>query len=231
MSEQKRKALKKIAKCLELGNSANVNEAAQAIKMAHRLMLKYGLEQDDIEFIKMGKTKTKTLLPADISQQILKIIRGINRRFGVECVLTNHKGLKQAEFIGVAERAIFAAFAFDIVYREMNQQTGQFRNSFQGSGTSNAEVTRRVNSFLAGWLEGALEKLPELNTDDDHDKRMSNFIDKEFENIDRETFKKQLQEAMNALTDDYEKGMKKGRSISVNRPVAGEKAFKPKLLS
>ncbi|MGF1736613.1 DUF2786 domain-containing protein [Photobacterium satsumensis] len=231
MSEQKRKALKKIAKCLELGNSANVNEAAQAIKMAHRLMLKYGLEQDDIEFIKMGKTKTKTLLPADISQQILKIIRGINRRFGVECVLTNHKGLKQAEFIGVAERAIFAAFAFDIVYREMNQQTGQFRNSFQGTGTSNAEVTRRVNSFLAGWLEGALEKLPELNTDDDHDKRMSNFIDKEFENIDRETFKKQLQEAMNALTDDYEKGMKKGRSISVNRPVAGEKAFKPKLLS
>ena len=231
MSEQKRKALKKIAKCLELGNSANVNEAAQAIKMAHRLMLKYGLEQDDIEFIQMGKTKTKTLLPADISQQILKIIRGINRRFGVECVLTNHKGLKQAEFIGVAERAIFAAFAFDVMYREMNQQTGQFRNSFQGTGTSNAEVTRRVSSFLAGWLEGALEKLPELNTDDDHDKRMTNFIDKEFENLDRETFKKQLQEAMNALTDDYEKGMKKGRSISVNRPVAGEKAFQPKLLS
>ena len=231
MSEQKRKALKKIAKCLELGNSANVNEAAQAIKMAHRLMLKYGLEQDDIEFIQMGKTKTQTLLPADISQQILKIIRGINRRFGVECVLTNHKGLKQAEFIGVAERAIFAAFAFDVMYREMNQQTGQFRNSFQGTGTSNAEVTRRVSSFLAGWLEGALEKLPELNTDDDHDKRMTNFIDKEFENLDRETFKKQLQEAMNALTDDYEKGMKKGRSISVNRPVAGEKAFQPKLLS
>ena len=72
MSEQKRKALKKIAKCLELGNSANVNEAAQAIKMAHRLMLKYGLEKDDIEFIQMGKTKSATLLPTDISQQILK---------------------------------------------------------------------------------------------------------------------------------------------------------------
>lgn len=230
MSEQKRKALKKIAKCLELGNSANVNEAAQAIKMAHRLMLKYGLEQDDIEFIQMGKTKASTLLPTDISQQILKIIRGINRRFGVECVLTNYKGLKQAEFIGVAERAIFAAFAFDVVYREMNQQTGQFRNSFAGTGTSSAEVTRRVSSFLAGWIEGALEKLPELNTDDDHDKRMSNFIDREFENIDRETFKKQLQEAMKAMTDDYEKGMKKGRSISVNRPVAGAKAHEPKLL-
>ncbi|MGF1702014.1 transcriptional regulator, partial [Photobacterium makurazakiensis] len=145
--------------------------------------------------------------------------------------LTNHKGLKQAEFIGVAERAIFAAFAFDIVYREMNQQTGQFRNSFQGTGTSNAEVARRVSSFLAGWLEGALEKLPELNTDDDHDKRMSNYIDKEFENIDRETFKKQLQEAMKALTDDYEKGMKKGRSISVNRPVGGTNTHKPKMLS
>ncbi|BBC41955.1 hypothetical protein PDPE_1-02796 [Photobacterium damselae subsp. piscicida] len=224
MSDKKRKALQKIAKCLELGNSANVNEAAQAIRMAHRLMLKYGLEKDDIEFIKMGKTKSATLLPTDISQSILKIIRGINRRFGVECVLTNYKGLKQAEFIGMAERAIFAAFAFDVVYREMNQQTGQFRNSFQGTGTSSSEVNRRVGSFLAGWIEGALEKLPTLTTDDDHDKRMTNYIDREFENLDRETFKQQLQEAMKALTDDYEKGMKKGRSISVNRPVGGASA-------
>ncbi|MDP2544608.1 DUF2786 domain-containing protein [Photobacterium damselae subsp. piscicida] len=224
MSDKKRKALQKIAKCLELGNSANVNEAAQAIRMAHRLMLKYGLEKDDIEFIKMGKTKSATLLPTDISQSILKIIRGINRRFGVECVLTNYKGLKQAEFIGMAERAIFAAFAFDVVYREMNQQTGQFRNSFQGTGTSSSEVNRRVGSFLAGWIEGALEKLPTLTTDDDHDKRMTNYIDCEFENLDRETFKQQLQEAMKALTDDYEKGMKKGRSISVNRPVGGASA-------
>lgn len=224
MSDKKRKALQKIAKCLELGNSANVNEAAQAIRMAHRLMLKYGLEKDDIEFIKMGKTKSATLLPTDISQSILKIIRGINRRFGVECVLTNYKGLKQAEFIGMAERAIFAAFAFDVVYREMNQQTGQFRNSFQGTGTSSSEVNRRVGSFLAGWIEGALEKLPTLITDDDHDKRMTNYIDREFENLDRETFKQQLQEAMKALTDDYEKGMKKGRSISVNRPVGGASA-------
>jgi len=29
---------------------------------------------------------------------------------------------------------------------------------------------------------------------------------------------------MKALTDDYEKGMKKGRSISVNRPVGGASA-------
>ncbi|MGF1807066.1 DUF2786 domain-containing protein, partial [Aliivibrio sifiae] len=87
MSSAKQKALKKIAKCLELGNSANVNEAAQAIRMAHRLMLKYGLEKDDIEFIKMGKTQSTHLLPANVGSNILKIIRGINTRFGVEAVL------------------------------------------------------------------------------------------------------------------------------------------------
>lgn len=91
----KAKGSKKIAKCLELGNSANVNEAAQAIRMAHRLMLKYGLEKDDIEFIKMGKTQSTHLLPANVGSNILKIIRGINTRFGVEAVLLNHKGLKK----------------------------------------------------------------------------------------------------------------------------------------
>ena len=54
-------------------------------------------------------------------------------------------------------------------------------------------------------------------------------IDKEFKNIDRETFKQQLKEAMKNLTADYEVGLKKGRKLSVNRPVAGAQA--PKKIS
>jgi len=224
----KQKALKKIAKCLELGNSANVNEAANAIKMAHSLMLKYGLDKDDIEFIKMGKTQSTHLLPSNISSTLLRIIRGINTRFGVEAVLLNHKGLKRVEFIGEADRAIFAAFAFDIVYRELNEHTGKFRNSFAGTGTSSMEVTRRVNSFISGWVEGALEKLPIIAPDDDSNNKIEDYIDKEFKNIDRETFKQQLREAMKNLTDDYEVGLKKGRTLSVSRPIDGAQA--PKLL-
>lgn len=226
MEEAKRKALKKIAKCLELSNSSNINEAAQAIKMAQSLMKKYGLDQDDIDFISMGKTTSQTLLPSNISDNILKIIRNINRRFGVECVLTNHKGLKKAEFIGNADRAIFAAFAFDIVYREMNEHVGQYRNRFQGSGTSQQEVLRRVNSFTYGWLEGALEKLPIITNEDNIDKKIKNYIDSQFNNIDRETFKQQLKEAFANLTDDYEKGIKKGKELSVTRPVSGAKETK-----
>lgn len=228
MPIDKQKALKKIAKCLELGNSANVNEAANAIKMAHRLMMKYGLDKDDIEFIKMGKTQSTHLLPANIGSNILRIIRGINTKFGVEAVLLNHKGLKRVEFIGEADRAIFAAFAFDIIYREMNEQTGQFRNSFAGTGTSSTEVTRRVNSFLSGWIEGALEKLPEIAPDEDSANKINSYIDKEFENIDRETFKQQMREAIKNLTEDYEVGLKKGRRVSVSRPINGAQA--PKML-
>ncbi|MDD1791714.1 DUF2786 domain-containing protein [Enterovibrio makurazakiensis] len=226
MSDAKRKALKKIAKCLELSNSSNINEAAQAIKMAQSLMKKYGLDQDDIDFIRMGKTTSETLLPTSISDAILKIIRGINTRFGVECVLTNHKGLKKAEFIGDADRAIFAAFAFDIVYREMNEHVGQFRNSFQGTGTSQTEITRRIGSFTFGWLDGALAKLPNIAPDGDADKKIKDYIDSQFKNIDRETFKQQLRDAMKGITDDYEKGMKKGKQVSVSRPVSGKQATK-----
>ena len=222
----KQKALKKIAKCLELGNSANVNEAANAIKMAHRLMLKYGLDKDDIEFIKMGKTQSTHLLPTSVSSTLLRVIRGINTKFGVEAVLLNHKGLKRVEFIGEADRAIFAAFAFDIVYRELNEHTGKFRNSFAGSGTSSLEVTRRVNSYVSGWVEGALEKVPIISPDEESANKIEDYIDKEFKNIDRETFKQQLREAMKNLTDDYEVGLKKGRTLSVSRPIDGAPARK-----
>ncbi|ENS5639027.1 transcriptional regulator, partial [Vibrio cholerae] len=38
----------------------------------------------------------------------------------------------------------------------------------------------------------------------------------------------QLREAMKNLTEDYETGLKKGRRVSVNRPIHGAQA--PKLL-
>ncbi|MGY5451379.1 DUF2786 domain-containing protein [Agarivorans sp. MS3-6] len=214
------RALEKIAKCLELGNSSNVHEAAQAIRMAHRLMLKHGLDQADIELIQMGKTSTQTLLPASVSENILRIIRGINSKFGVEAVLVNHKGLKRAEFVGLAERAVFAAFAFDIVYREMNQQVGSFRNSFAGSGTDSVTLARRVSSYTAGWLEGALEKLPDL-TKDGRNEHMDDYLDEMFEKLDRETFKAKIKASMGQLTPDFQTGIKKGRKLSVNRPVEG----------
>ena len=110
----------------------------------------------------------------------------------------------------------------------MNEQTGRFRNGFAGSGTSNQEVTRRVNSFLSGWVEGALEKLPIISPDDESAKKIDDYIDKEFQNIDRETFKQQLKEAMKNITEDYEVGLKKGRTVSVSRPIDGAQA--PKML-
>ncbi|MGL5335258.1 MAG: DUF2786 domain-containing protein [Enterovibrio sp.] len=219
MIQAKHNILKKIAKCLELSNSSNINEAAQAIKMAHSLMKKYGLEQDDIYLFSIGKTYAQTLLPTAIPESVIRIIRTINRQFGVECVLTNYKGLKRAEFIGSADRAVFAGFALDIFYREMNEKIGQFRNRFQGSGLSLQEVNRKVLSFSRGWLDGSLEKLPMLVKDDDINQRIKSYIDSQFKNLDRETFKKQLKEAMNTITGDYETGVKKGRQLSVIRPI------------
>ena len=108
----------------------------------------------------------------------------------------------------------------------MNEHTGQFRNSFSGSGTSTVEVNRRVNSFVSGWIEGALEKLPIIAPDDDSNNKINNYIDREFKNIDRETFKQQLKEAMKNITADYEVGLKKGRRVSVNKPINGEQERK-----
>ncbi len=81
--EQKRKALKKIAKCLELGVTRQTRMKPHKLFVWPIVLMSqiWFLRKDDIEFIKMGNTKSKTLLPADISAQILKIIRGINQSF------------------------------------------------------------------------------------------------------------------------------------------------------
>ncbi|MGL4734492.1 MAG: transcriptional regulator, partial [Enterovibrio sp.] len=93
------------------------------------------------------------------------------------------------------------------------------RNRFQGSGLSLPEVNRKVLSFSRGWLDCSLEKLPILVKDDDINQRIKSYIDSQFKDLDRETFKKQLKEAMNTMTCDYETGVKKGRQLSVIRPI------------
>ena len=63
--------------------------------MVYRLMLKYGLDKDDIDFIKLGKTQSSHLLPSNISSNILRIIRGIQSRFclvGLKMLLTQGLG-------------------------------------------------------------------------------------------------------------------------------------------
>lgn len=85
-------------------------------------------------------------------------------------------------------------------------------------------MTRRVNSFVSGWIEGALEKLPIITPDEDSMNKINSYIDKEFENIDRETFKQQLREAMKNLTEDYETGLKK---VAASQSIARFTARKP----
>ncbi|NAW98562.1 transcriptional regulator, partial [Vibrio sp. V23_P3S9T160] len=64
------------------------------------------------------------------------------------------------------------------------------------------------------------------SADDESNNKINNYIDKEFQNIDRETFKQQLRDAMKNITADYETGLKKGRKVSVNRPIDGAPAPK-----
>ena len=63
---------------------------------------------------------------------------------------------------------------------------------------------------------------------------MSNFIDNEFKNLDREQFKKQMAEAIATMTQDYEKGVQKGKKINIAQPVSSNQPKpkeKPKKLS
>lgn len=83
-----------------------------------------------------------------------------------------------------------------------------------------------MNSFVSGWVEGAIEKLPVISPDEESANKINDYIDKEFQNIDRETFKKQLKEAMKNLTEDYEVGLKKVEESPLTVVLAASKRVK-----
>lgn len=68
------KYMSRIKKCLELSSSSNAYEAAVALKRAKKLMKKYGLSDDDITLLTVGKTESNTVVPEALPVYLSQLI-------------------------------------------------------------------------------------------------------------------------------------------------------------
>lgn len=118
----------------------------------------------------------------------------------------------------------------DVLGELMNQLVGDFTNKIrkelQTNITQNQPKMLSLNKQVILQVDTNLDRPQARRVTFSTANKINNYIDKEFKNIDRETFKKQLKEAMKNITADYEVGLKKGRKVSVNRGVGGEQARK-----
>nr|DAR80709.1 MAG TPA: Protein of unknown function (DUF2786) [Caudoviricetes sp.] len=165
-------ALEKIKKCLALSQSANEHEAAQALKQVQALMRKYELSEHDVELSKVTEAGSERKVARSLSNWQWGVGHLVADVFG--CYF--YKEGKVIRFYGLGNRAELAAYAFDVVYRQISTA----RRKFLREKVTN--LFKSVRSYLAdryceGWLCGAKDIVQDFAMPEKETALMKTYMD------------------------------------------------------
>lgn len=225
----KEKYLAKIKKLLNLARkTTSAGEAAAALRQAQNLMRKHGVSAADAAFIDINEATTKGA-PSDavkIPKYMGFLVEVVCLSFGVKAYYTwrtsgflgNEK--RVVVFYGPDTRPQVAAYAFDVLSRQMVKA----RREYTGSMRSNIKPATKVargDVFCENWAQGAYQVLEEFNVSEPETTLMVAYREK----LARETGLKtgELREANKARGTDAaaDAGYRSGLNAQISHGVTG----------
>ncbi|HEO8934375.1 TPA: DUF2786 domain-containing protein [Serratia marcescens] len=162
MTHNNEKYLAKIKKLLNLARrSTNSNEAANALSQAQALMRKHSLTETDIDLMEIGRASSKGA-PSQaqkIPAYMNSLANMICRAFGVDCYYQYKRnflssGQRTVVFFGPNERPEIAAYAFDVLSRQLVKARREFTAKMRRNIKPSTKVAR-ADQFCEGWVDGA----------------------------------------------------------------------------
>lgn len=167
----KEKYLAKIKKLLNLARKAtNQNEAAAALRQAQNLMRQYNVTELEAEFTDISEASSKgspnhAQTPP---KYLVYLVEVIKRAFGVQAFFSWREGKyfynsprRVVIFYGPDSRPQIAAYAFDVLARQMTAARKEFINELH-KNTKPANRTAKADQFCEGWASGVWNIVAEL---------------------------------------------------------------------
>ncbi|EJD0052833.1 DUF2786 domain-containing protein [Escherichia coli] len=160
--ENKSKYIARIKKLLRLARgTSSPEEAANAIAKAQAYMRQHGISENDAELFDIQEAASAGA-PSDASTppRYMHILCDlVCKAFGVECYISGEYrasgSLKRyVRFYGPDSRPEIAAYAFDVLSRQMMAE----RNQYQDKHCKRCKPSTRVargDQFCEGWVFGA----------------------------------------------------------------------------
>lgn len=162
MTQNNEKYLAKIKKLLNLARrSTNSNEAANALSQAQALMRKHNLGEIDIDLMEIDRASSKGApsqarkIPAFMNS----LANMICSAFGVDCYHQFKRdflssGQRTVVFYGPNERPEIAAYAFDVLSRQLVKARREFTAKMRRNIKPSTKIAR-ADLFCEGWVDGA----------------------------------------------------------------------------
>ncbi|QJT71481.1 hypothetical protein GR28A_00193 [Vibrio phage vB_VcorM_GR28A] len=148
------KILQRIMKCFELAKSANVNEAAQALKMAQKLMTKHGISEDQVKFAEFDTGLSKDHIRSKPKTYVTNLMYKIAELYQVTPYNHSPAGDKRtyAQFTGPRYNVKLAVYTFDILYALLKKARAEFIKEINGLYTPK-EQKIEADTFCFSWVK------------------------------------------------------------------------------
>ncbi|WP_140921516.1 DUF2786 domain-containing protein [Limnobaculum xujianqingii] len=227
--KDKEKYLAKIKKLLNLANrSSNANEAANALSQAQKMMNQHGVTSTDVELSEIAESASKGA-PSDAATmpRYMSLLFGmICRAFGVDGYwsyrISGKYGIPKriAKFIGVNERPQIAAYAFDVLSRQIKRARKEFLTT-QNKRIKTSTKTARADQFCEGWISGAYKAVTPFIIPDDEKNLMAVYMDKLTEEHNLKEGKTRGAKDCRGSDDARFSGYLAGRDVKLHAAVNG----------
>ncbi|MFM4022187.1 DUF2786 domain-containing protein [Klebsiella variicola] len=230
MTNETEKYLAKIKKLLNLARrSSNSHEAATALNQAQALMRKHKLSQNDVDLMDITSKASKGA-PShaqSIPRYMTFLVQLICRAMGVNCYYSFQRNFMNGQkqntviFFGPDERPEIAAYAFDVLSRQMVKA----RRTFIGSLRKNikpATKTARADQFCEGWAEGAYQAIESFVVTETEKTLMANFLAKLKKEQDLSDLTPREAKKCRGDQDAAEAGFNEGLKARLNHGVSGK---------
>jgi hypothetical protein len=216
--------LEKIQKCLELANSSNANEAASALKMAQKLMRKYGMSEEDIDFAQVGETTTRSVVQKRPSLHNTKLVGKIAEMFRVSPLhLTEGNGKCRIIFVGQKNQAMLAAYAFDVLFRQLAKARKEFLKGID-SRIQRSRKSRFADSFCVGWVNEACDKILTTPLTEEEQTLFQRYAEKKDNHTDEEV--EYRKPKGNYSAEAMRMGREAAKDVHLNTPMDGAETAK-----
>ncbi|EED3050039.1 DUF2786 domain-containing protein [Salmonella enterica subsp. enterica serovar Virchow] len=217
---QKIKKLLNKAKC----NSSS-EEAATALRMAQTLMREHGLDEASVEFTDISEALTKgapdnARKPTRYTAMLLTVIRDA---FGVEAILDwryTARGIpvRIVRFYGPAERPEVAAYAFDVLARQLRKARADFISGLR-KNIKPSTKTSRADNYCEGWVNAVWHTVKDFTCTEAEITLMQAYFEKRYGNLN----KAGMREAKKVHRSDESRhmGYLDGKNVRLHHGVGG----------
>ncbi|TKI08637.1 DUF2786 domain-containing protein [Martelella alba] len=234
INDEAKRYLQKIKKLLSLAQrSTNPHEAASAMSKAQTLMQAHGITRTDVgladinEVNSQGAPSNANAIPSYMNN----LARVIAKAFGVKYFFSRNNVYRSgmpkrvAVFYGPHERPEIAAYAFDVLTRQLKGARNNFINGLHGN-TKRGNKAARADQFCEGWVIGVHKIVTEFAIPEQEEKLIIAYLTWMEESGRIKTF--ESRGAKKAGNDDRARteGYFSGLNAKLNQGVSGQEQTK-----